>query len=230
MRSVGLTEVKPEWVLSATAHRTEWMITKIRLLAPSPNHSSASGSSAIAGSGLNIAVSVDKEIGADTGRDRNGGEHGREREPERIADREHLQRGERAVDQRAAHGRVPERLQRLGQAREQERIGGEARVGLPGGAEHDQHDEPPDQCDVGERSNGVSGRATSPTAPMVSSEITRSGRVGGNGRPRSAMSVMVNLRGQRGLDLVGEQEIVDAPLQRIEGRRAHDRQSRCGRR
>ena len=59
MRRVGLTDVKPEWVLSATAHSTEWMITKTRLLAPSPNHSSASGSSAIAGSGLNIAVSVE---------------------------------------------------------------------------------------------------------------------------------------------------------------------------
>ena len=46
-------------MLSATAHSTEWMITNTRLLAPSPNHSSASGSSAIAGSGLNIAVSVD---------------------------------------------------------------------------------------------------------------------------------------------------------------------------
>ena len=59
MRSVGETDVKPEWVLSATAHSTECTMTKIRLLAPSPNHSSASGSSAIAGSGLNIAVSVE---------------------------------------------------------------------------------------------------------------------------------------------------------------------------
>ena len=61
MRRVGLTEVKPEWVLSATAHSTEWMMTNTRLLAPSPNHSSASGSSAIAGSGLNIAVSVERK-------------------------------------------------------------------------------------------------------------------------------------------------------------------------
>ena len=59
MRSVGLTDMKPEWVLSATAHSTECTITKTRLLAPSPNQSSASGSSAIAGSGLNIAVSVE---------------------------------------------------------------------------------------------------------------------------------------------------------------------------
>src|SRR6202040_1085645 len=38
MRKVGDTEVKPEWVLSATAHSTECTITKIRLFAPSPNH------------------------------------------------------------------------------------------------------------------------------------------------------------------------------------------------
>ena len=48
------------WVLSATAHRTEWTMTKMRLGMPSPNHSRASGSNAIAGSGLNMAVSVDR--------------------------------------------------------------------------------------------------------------------------------------------------------------------------
>ena len=55
-----LTDVKPEWVLSATAHNTECTITKMRLFAPSPNQSNASGNSAIAGRGLNIAVSVDR--------------------------------------------------------------------------------------------------------------------------------------------------------------------------
>ena len=60
MRRVGLTEVKPEWVLSATAHSTECTITNTRLVAPSPNQSSASGSSAIAGSGLNMAVKVER--------------------------------------------------------------------------------------------------------------------------------------------------------------------------
>src|SRR5712691_3774405 len=49
MRNVGETDVNPECVLSATAHSTEWMITNTRLLAPRPNHRSASGSSAIAG-------------------------------------------------------------------------------------------------------------------------------------------------------------------------------------
>src|SRR6185312_16749515 len=49
MRSVGETDVKPECVLSATAHSTECTITKIMLLAPRPNQRSASGSSAIAG-------------------------------------------------------------------------------------------------------------------------------------------------------------------------------------
>src|SRR5215208_5357137 len=69
------------------------------------------------------------------------------------------------------------------------------------------------------RSIGVSGRATSPTAPMVSSAMTRSGRSGG--RTRSALSFMLDLRRERGLYLVGEQQLVDAPLQRIESGRAH---------
>src|SRR4051812_36255584 len=66
------------------------------------------------------------------------------------------------------------------------------------------------------RSNGVSGRATSPTAPITSSVTMRSARTGGS--VRSAM-VMMDL--QRGLDLVGEKQVVDAPLQRVEGRRSH---------
>src|SRR5262245_2527276 len=66
------------------------------------------------------------------------------------------------------------------------------------------------------RSIGPSGRATSPTAPMASSVTTRSARDGG--RVRSAM-FMAGL--QRVLDLVGAQNVVDAPRQRIEGRRAH---------
>ena len=61
MRSVGETDVKPECVLSATAHSTEWMITNTRLFAPSPNHSNASGNSAIAGRGLNMAVRVERK-------------------------------------------------------------------------------------------------------------------------------------------------------------------------
>src|SRR5262245_21781188 len=67
------------------------------------------------------------------------------------------------------------------------------------------------------RSIGPSGRATSPTAPMASSVTTRSWRRGG--KVRSAKAVMADL--ERSLDLVGEQKVVDAPLQRIERRRAH---------
>ncbi|MNT81825.1 hypothetical protein D3C72_2214650 [compost metagenome] len=58
MRSVCGTAWKPAYMFSASGHSTEWTSTKTRLLVPSPNHSSASGSSAIAGSGLNMAVSV----------------------------------------------------------------------------------------------------------------------------------------------------------------------------
>ena len=58
MRSVGETDTKPECVFSATGHSTEWISTNDRLSGVSPNQISASGNSAIAGSGLNIAVSV----------------------------------------------------------------------------------------------------------------------------------------------------------------------------
>ena len=58
MRSVFDTERKPEWVLSATAHSTECTSTKMMEMSPSPNQISASGSRAIAGSGLNADVSV----------------------------------------------------------------------------------------------------------------------------------------------------------------------------
>jgi hypothetical protein len=58
MRNGSLTAMNPLWVLSATAHSTEWINTNTRLAVPKPNHSMASGRSAMAGSGLNIAVTV----------------------------------------------------------------------------------------------------------------------------------------------------------------------------
>ena len=61
MRSVFDTLLKPEWVLSATGHSTEWISTNTRLPLPRPNQISASGNSAIAGSGLNIAVMVSRK-------------------------------------------------------------------------------------------------------------------------------------------------------------------------
>src|SRR3979411_847372 len=61
MRSVFDTLLKPEWVLSATGHSTEWISTNTRLPAPRPNQINASGNSAIAGSGLNIAVMVSRK-------------------------------------------------------------------------------------------------------------------------------------------------------------------------
>src|SRR5712672_2681433 len=70
------------------------------------------------------------------------------------------------------------------------------------------------------RSIGPSGRAASPTAPSVSSVMTRSGRSGGRDRRAGgdsvASSAMGGLRSKVGLDLVGEQEIVDAAMQRLE--------------
>jgi hypothetical protein len=60
MRQVGLTDLNPEWVFSATDQSTAWMSTKMMLPSPSPNQIIASGRSAIDGSGLNMEVSVSR--------------------------------------------------------------------------------------------------------------------------------------------------------------------------
>src|SRR3954447_24871167 len=78
------------------------------------------------------------------------------------------------------------------------------------------------------RSMGPSGRAASPTAPSASRVTTRSGRAGGSARAggvETASSAMGGLRGKVGLDAVGEQEIVDAAVQRLELRRADRRKA-----
>ena len=61
MRTVIDTLRNPASVLSATAHITECTSTNTKLPTPKPNQMSASGSSAIAGSGLNIAVMVSRK-------------------------------------------------------------------------------------------------------------------------------------------------------------------------
>src|SRR3954463_1940942 len=67
------------------------------------------------------------------------------------------------------------------------------------------------------RSGIDSGRAASPTVPIWSSSKTRSGRLGGSGRiVRCAIPAMASLRGERGLDLVGEQQLVNAAVQPLE--------------
>ena len=48
-------------MFSATAHSTECTSTNTRLPIPRPNQINASGNSAIAGSGLNIAVMVSRK-------------------------------------------------------------------------------------------------------------------------------------------------------------------------
>ena len=60
MRRVSGTLRKPLSVLSATAHSTEWMMTNTSDGVPNPNQISAIGNSAIAGSGLNMAVRVER--------------------------------------------------------------------------------------------------------------------------------------------------------------------------
>src|SRR5580704_227757 len=68
------------------------------------------------------------------------------------------------------------------------------------------------------RSINVSGRATSPILPMVSGANCRSGRSGGNGR--TVRSSMMCLVGQRGFDLVGEQQSMNAAAEQFERLRA----------
>ena len=58
--SVGGTVTKPVYVFSDIGHSVECTMTNTTALMPSPNHSRASGISAMAGSGLNIEVSVSR--------------------------------------------------------------------------------------------------------------------------------------------------------------------------
>ena len=91
-----------------------------------------------------------QKVGADAGRDRKRGEHAGGDKPDRIAHAEHAQRSQRAVDQHAVHGGIPERRERVAERREQQRIVENARVNLPGGGEHGNHDQAPHQRHVGE--------------------------------------------------------------------------------
>src|SRR5262249_30440182 len=78
------------------------------------------------------------------------------------------------------------------------------------------------------RSIGPSGRAASPTAPIASRVTTRSGRAGGSARggaAETARSAMGGLRGKVRLDFVGEKQVVDTPVQRLELRRADRRKA-----
>ena len=58
LAKLGLTPQKPLWAFKAIGHSTAWISTNKILGAPRPNQSSASGNSATAGKGLNIAVSI----------------------------------------------------------------------------------------------------------------------------------------------------------------------------
>src|ERR1700744_821229 len=68
------------------------------------------------------------------------------------------------------------------------------------------------------RSMNVSGRATSPILPVVSGANCRSGRSGGNGR--AVRSAMLRLVGERGFDLIGEQQAMNAAAEQLERLRA----------
>src|SRR6476659_759613 len=88
MRSVFDTLLKPEWVLSATGHSTEWISTNTRLPLPRPNQINASGNNAIAGSGLNIAVTVSADAGGDGEDGENCGQH----DAGAVSHEQHLER------------------------------------------------------------------------------------------------------------------------------------------
>lgn len=64
MRKVVDTEPKPDKAFSAMGQTTEWTSTKTSEAWPSPNHMSATGSSAMAGSGLKIDVSMSSHSAA----------------------------------------------------------------------------------------------------------------------------------------------------------------------
>ena len=87
-----------------------------------PNHSSASGSSAIAGSGLNIAVRVFEKIIAEPRGDGDDREDEGQRDPGAVADQQHAQRHPAALHQFPAGEPVPQCRERRAEGREQQRI------------------------------------------------------------------------------------------------------------
>ena len=213
MRSVGLTERKPEWVLSATAHSTECTMTKTRLIAPRPNHNSASGNSAIAGSGLNMAVSVDRKSVPTRVETASVVKTPAASRPMRIAHGENAQRGQRAVDQDAVRGRIPKRRERLGSATgNSSGLSRIARVDLPGRARARRAPASRRTSVIlASRSNSVSGRAASPISPVVSGATVafRPQRRQCGVRVRLSMVISRHARfaRQRGLDPIREQQI-----------------------
>src|SRR5882672_5574114 len=130
MRSVLETPLKPEWVLSATGHSTEWISTNTRLPLPRPNQISASGNSAIAGSGLNIAVMVSRKsvpIWVEMARMEDGGEY----DAGAIAQEQHFQRRPGAQRNGAVPDLVEHGYDGVVEGRKQQRIVEKGAVGLP---------------------------------------------------------------------------------------------------
>ena len=107
-------------MLSATTQSTEWISTKTRLPLPRPNHRRASGSRAMAGSGLNMLVSVSSRslpmrvLMAATDR-----MHG-EADADGVAHQQHADRGPGAVGQHAVADVGPEGAHGVGEGREQQ--------------------------------------------------------------------------------------------------------------
>ena len=115
---------------------------------------------------------------------------------------------------------VPERRQRVGEARKQQRIGAVARIGLPQCSERDQDDDPAHRHAVGdalqraERARDVADVAEGFEYDFALRRAAQGACV------HPWRSRMIGPRYERGFDLVGEQQAVDAPVQQVEGRAA----------
>ena len=107
-------------------------MTNSMLGRPSPNQSSASGSNAIAGSGLNMAVSVDKRSVPNRVGYRNDRHDGSQRHANGIAHQQHADRRQRACQQFSVDDGVVEGKRSVAESRKQQRIVDPARIDFPG--------------------------------------------------------------------------------------------------
>ena len=190
MRSVSGTERKPTSVLSETAHRTEWMMTKTSEGVPSPNQISASGRSAIAGSGLNIAVSVVSSPEPRRVETATEVKNRREREPGAVAVGERFERGRDAVEEKPVRDVAQERRDHLREGRQEERVVEEAGVELPQSARPARMAPFWTASFLTIRSYQGSGRSTTTSPAGSTSSLSKSGRSTGRRASRGASAVM----------------------------------------
>ncbi len=131
MRRVSGTPWNPAKVFSASGHSTAWTSTKTRLPLPRPNHSSANGSSAMAGKRVEHRCQGREQVAAELRRDRERRQPEGEEGTDRVALRENGEGDAHTLDQLAVRQSLGQGGNGRGEARQQEVIVLEAAPTLP---------------------------------------------------------------------------------------------------